>query len=40
MADSVCVHGDNPSAVEFVKNMRAAFAAEGIEVLPIAKVIA
>lgn len=40
MADSVCVHGDNPSAVEFVKNMREAFAAEGIEVLPIAKVIA
>ena len=39
-ADSVCVHGDNPSAVEFVKNMREAFAAEGIEILPIAQVIA
>ncbi len=39
-ADSVCVHGDNPSAVEFVKNMRESFAAEGIDVLPIAKVLA
>lgn len=39
-SDSVCVHGDNPSAVEFVKNIREAFGAEGIEIMPIAKVIA
>ncbi len=39
-ADSVCVHGDNPHAVEFVRRMREAFAAEGIEVMNIAAVIA
>lgn len=38
-ADSVCVHGDNPSAVEFVKNIRAAFEAEGVEIAPIAKIV-
>jgi len=31
-ADSVCVHGDNPKALEFVKNIREALTAEGIEV--------
>ena len=38
-ADSVCVHGDNPSAVEFVKNIRAAFEAEGVEIAPIYKIV-
>ena len=37
---SICVHGDNPSAVEFVKNIRLALQAEGIEIAPIAEVIA
>lgn len=31
-ADSVCVHGDNPKALAFVKRIREMFAAEGIEV--------
>jgi UPF0271 protein len=32
VADTVCVHGDGPSPVEFVQRLRAEFAAAGIEV--------
>ncbi len=32
VADTVCVHGDGPSPVEFVRRLRAEFAAAGIEV--------
>ena len=38
-ADSICVHGDNPSAVEFVKNIRARLIAEGVTIAPIAKIV-
>ena len=38
-ADSICVHGDNPSAVEFVKNIRAALEAEGVTIAPIARIV-
>lgn len=38
--DSICVHGDNPSAVEFVKNIRIALEKEGVEIAPISQVIA
>lgn len=31
-ADSICVHGDNAKAIELVRKIRAALAAEGIEV--------
>lgn len=31
-ADSICVHGDNPDAVDFVKNIRGSLEAEGIKV--------
>ena len=31
-ADSICVHGDNEAAIELVKKIRAALAAEGIAV--------
>ena len=31
-ADSICVHGDNPEAVNFVKHIRASLISEGIEV--------
>lgn len=34
-ADSICVHGDNPNAVNFVKNIRASLEGEGIEVVNI-----
>jgi len=38
-ADSICVHGDNPSAVEFVKNIRAAMEAQGVKIAPIAAIV-
>ena len=38
-AHSICVHGDNPSAVEFVKNIRAALTAKGVEVVPLAQIV-
>lgn len=34
-ADSICVHGDNPKAIEFVKEIRKRFELEGIEVCPL-----
>ena len=38
-AHSICVHGDNPSAVEFVKNIRAKLEGEGVAVAPIAQIV-
>ena len=38
-AHSICVHGDNPSAVEFVKNIRARLEAEGVTIAPIADIV-
>ena len=35
VADSICVHGDNPEALEFVKNIREGLKAEGIEIKPL-----
>lgn len=34
-ADSVCVHGDGPRALQFVQRLRQALAAEGIAVRPL-----
>ena len=34
-ADTICVHGDNAHALEFVKRTRAALEAEGIEIKPV-----
>lgn len=34
-ADSICVHGDNPKAIEFVKQIRQGLVDAGIEVSPI-----
>ena len=31
-ADSICVHGDNPKALEFVKQIRERLLAEGVEI--------
>lgn len=31
-ADSICVHGDNPSALEFVKNIKQALEAKGVKI--------
>jgi UPF0271 protein len=33
--DTLCVHGDNPSAVEHVRQIREAIEAEGIQVVPM-----
>ena len=35
-ADTLCIHGDEPGAVEFAKRVRAALDADGIRVAPIA----
>ncbi|MGD9300169.1 MAG: 5-oxoprolinase subunit PxpA [Desulfobacterales bacterium] len=33
-ADTICVHGDNPSALALVKNIRETLVASGIEIVP------
>jgi len=33
--DTICVHGDNPSAVELVRQIRTDIEAEGIQVVPM-----
>ena len=38
-ADSICVHGDSPAALEFVRSIHAALKAEGIGLAPMKKVI-
>ena len=38
-ADSVCVHGDNAKALEFVQKIRAALTAEGIEIAPLPQIL-
>lgn len=32
LADSICVHGDNPEALEFVRNIRETLTEEGVEI--------
>ena len=38
-ADSICVHGDNPSALEFVKNIRAELEANGVTIANIDAIV-
>lgn len=38
-AHSICVHGDNPQAVEFVKNIRARLIAEGVSIVPLGEIV-
>lgn len=38
-ADSICVHGDNPEAVDFVKHIRETFETEGIQIKNIGSFI-
>lgn len=35
VADSICVHGDNPKAMEFVRSIRQGLKDEGIKIAPI-----
>jgi UPF0271 protein len=37
--DTICVHGDNPSAVDLVKNIRSAIEGEGIHVVPMSQFV-
>ncbi len=39
VADSICVHGDNPEAINFVKKIRESLEAEGIEIKNIGSFI-
>ena len=38
-ADSICVHGDNPSALAFVESIRARLEAEGVSIVPISEIV-
>jgi len=38
-ADSVCVHGDNPKAIEFVRKLRSVLSEGGAEIRPLADFI-
>lgn len=38
-ADSVCVHGDGPKALAFVKKIREALTAAGVEIVPLAEIV-
>ncbi|MEC9278585.1 MAG: LamB/YcsF family protein, partial [Chloroflexota bacterium] len=38
-ADSICLHGDTPGAVDMAKSLKSAFEREGIEILPLAKLV-
>lgn len=38
-ADSICVHGDNPKAMEFVKSIRKGLEEEGIQILSVSEFI-
>jgi len=38
-ADTICVHGDNPCALEFVKSIRKRLSEEGIKLMPIGEFI-
>ena len=38
-ADSICLHGDTPGAVEMAQNLRNAFELEGILVEPLSKIV-
>lgn len=38
-ADTICVHGDNPAAVQLVKRIREDLEASGVEIAPMGKVL-
>ena len=37
VADSICVHGDNPKAILIANSLEASFLDEGIRILPLSK---
>ena len=38
-AESICLHGDTPGAVDMAKSLRAAFEREGIKIIPLARLV-
>ena len=38
-ADSLCLHGDTPGAVEMASALKAALEAEGVEIVPLAEIV-
>ena len=38
-ADSVCVHGDSPKALNFVQKIRTAFQTAGIQIAPLGEIV-
>ena len=38
-ADSVCVHGDSPKALNFVQKIRTAFQTAGIQIAPLREIV-
>jgi UPF0271 protein len=38
-ADSICLHGDTPGAVDMARALKDAFQREGVEVRPVASII-
>uniref|UniRef100_UPI0025E0362F LamB/YcsF family protein n=1 Tax=Thermococcus sp. TaxID=35749 RepID=UPI0025E0362F len=37
--DTICVHGDNPKAVEIAKAVREALESEGVKVVPMGEFV-
>ena len=40
VADTICLHGDNPGALEIAIKVREALSAEGVEVKPMSEIVA
>jgi|TARA_B100001971_G_scaffold211122_1_gene238204 UPF0271 protein len=38
-ADSICLHGDTPGAVEMARALKAALRAEGVDILPLGELV-
>ena len=38
-ADTICVHGDNPEAVEIAKHIREVLEEEGVKVVPMREIV-
>ena len=39
MADSICLHGDTPGAVDMARSLRSAFEQEGVSVTPLSEIV-
>ena len=39
MADSICLHGDTPGAVDMARSLRSAFERDGVSVTPLSEIV-